>query len=84
MTGVQTCALPIWKLPLVVSRFCGQVVENGVNGLVIDPLSSDALTKSIRHLLKNPGDLARMAGRAELRAEHKMDGLADRLLAITS
>jgi hypothetical protein len=42
------------------------------------------LTDTIRHLLKKPADLARMAGRAELRAEHKMDGLADRLLAITS
>jgi glycosyltransferase involved in cell wall biosynthesis len=82
--GLTQLEAQSWKLPLVVSRFCGQVVENGVNGLVIDPLSTEALTDTIRNLLTNPDDLARMAGRAELRAEHKMDGLAARLLAVTS
>jgi glycosyltransferase involved in cell wall biosynthesis len=82
--GLTQLEAQAWKLPLVVSRFCGQVIENGVNGLVLDPLSTDALTDTIRHLLKNPGELPRMASRAELRAEHKMDGLADRLLAVTS
>jgi glycosyltransferase involved in cell wall biosynthesis len=82
--GLTQLEAQAWKLPLVVSRFCGQVVENGVNGLVIDPLSVDALTDTIRHLLKNPADLARMASRAELRAEHRLDGLAGRLLAIAS
>lgn len=82
--GLTQLEAQAWKLPLLVSRFCGEVVENGVNGLVVDPLSAGTLVDTIRRLIENANEVARMSERAKLRPEHRIDALADRLLLTIS
>jgi glycosyltransferase involved in cell wall biosynthesis len=52
--------------PIVASRVCGnpEVVEEGVNGLLVDPREPDELRAAIRRLLDEPelGERFRLAG----------------------
>jgi glycosyltransferase involved in cell wall biosynthesis len=77
--GITQLEAQAWKLPLIVSRFCGDVVEEEVNGVLLEPLSSDVLVATIRDLLTHPAKLRQMVGKAVLKPEHRMSGLADRL-----
>lgn len=80
--GLTQLEAQAWKLPLLVSRNCGEVVEQGFNGLIIDPLNADSIVKSIRSLLRNPNQLSLMSGRSELKTEHRTGGLVERLQAV--
>lgn len=77
--GITQLEALAWKLPLIVSRYCGNVVDPGLNGLLLDPLSSSVLVDTVLYLLRNPGHLDRMARQATLIPEHTMSGLAGRL-----
>lgn len=79
--GLTQLEAQAWKLPLVISRFCGQVVDDGVNGTILDSLSPDALASAIRSFLREPTRLKEMSRRSRLRPHHCMDGLAERLHA---
>jgi len=77
--GLTQLEAQSWGLPLIVSRFCGEVVHPGVNGLVVDPLSADNLVSAIRRLLDNPGELTRLSRNSKLSPSHRPEGLASRL-----
>ncbi|MDF2116077.1 glycosyltransferase family 4 protein [Roseiarcaceae bacterium H3SJ34-1] len=53
-----------WGLPMLVSRNCGEVVIDGVNGRLIDPVSAISLEKLIRWALANPDALQAMSRQA--------------------
>lgn len=46
------------QLPLLVSRFCGQVVRDGENGLLLDPLDEATIAEKLRYCLRNPETVA--------------------------
>jgi glycosyltransferase involved in cell wall biosynthesis len=50
-----------WKLPLVVSSHCGEVVTDGRNGLVLPELSVSAIATALRTLLAEPDTLRQMS-----------------------
>jgi glycosyltransferase involved in cell wall biosynthesis len=52
-----------WKLPVIASRSCGRVIEDGVSGLVLPEVSAEAIAGAVREVLK-PALLARFAGAA--------------------
>jgi len=56
-----------YGLPVFASKWCGEVVEDGVNGKLIDPVSPDAVEAVLRWGLDNTRALADMAKRAKLR-----------------
>ncbi len=41
-------------LPVIASRFCGQVVTHGVNGHILDEVSPEAIAKILTELLEDP------------------------------
>jgi len=57
-------------------------VSQGVNGLILDPLSSRVLVETVQDLLQHPGHLDRMACQSALKPEHTMTGLATRLTSV--
>jgi glycosyltransferase involved in cell wall biosynthesis len=77
--GLTQLEAQAWQLPLLVSPFCGHVVEHETNGLVLDPLTADTLVGAIRSILQAPHFLTAMSRQAWLRPEHRIDGLAERL-----
>jgi glycosyltransferase involved in cell wall biosynthesis len=41
-------------LPLIASRHCGRVVEDGVNGILLTEVTADAISTAVRRLLDQP------------------------------
>ncbi|HEY6829992.1 MAG TPA: glycosyltransferase family 4 protein [Gemmatimonadaceae bacterium] len=52
-----------YRLPIIASAFCGEVVTDGVNGLVLPEVTGAAIASSIRRLIAQPDELALMSSR---------------------
>jgi glycosyltransferase involved in cell wall biosynthesis len=61
--GMAQVEARVWRLPIIASRSCGRIVEDGVNGLVLPEVSGDAIANALREIIK-PGVLARLSSSA--------------------
>lgn len=52
------------QLPLIASRFCGEVVQHGVNGLRLDEVSASTIADALRACVHRPGMLAEFSRNA--------------------
>lgn len=73
-------------LPVIASRNCGEVVKQGVNGLILPAVTAEAIAESLEWCIKNPGHLRQMSDCAartsnEFRANHLVSRLLRSLKA---
>ncbi|HEY3581888.1 MAG TPA: glycosyltransferase family 4 protein [Pyrinomonadaceae bacterium] len=68
-----------WKLPVIASRFCGEVVQHGHNGLLLEEVSAEAIAKVLSELIRAPQRLAAMARESYVREEFSLKALASSL-----
>jgi glycosyltransferase involved in cell wall biosynthesis len=67
-------------LPLIVSAHCGEVVEDGVSGILVDPVDAETIEIAIRRVLE-PGVLAGLSAHVQDRlADFAPDRIVDRLI----
>ena len=59
--GLTQLEAQSWRLPIVASKFCGDVVEDGRNGLLLPEVSAEAIAAALIKLLKHPEQLKRMS-----------------------
>lgn len=59
--GLTQLEAQSWHLPIVASRFCGEVVEAGRNGLLLPEVSAEAIAAALKGLLMQPGALRKMS-----------------------
>ncbi|MBD2028210.1 glycosyltransferase family 4 protein [Leptolyngbya sp. FACHB-711] len=52
--GLTQLEAQAWKLPLIVSRFCGEVVKDGVNGLVLPEVAGESIADALIGLIIKP------------------------------
>jgi len=52
-----------WKLPILASKRCGEVVKDHENGLVLGEVTKESIEKAVLFCLENPGQLASFAER---------------------
>jgi glycosyltransferase involved in cell wall biosynthesis len=71
-------------MPVIASKFCGEVVEDNVNGLLLDDLSAEAIESAIRFCLENPNELARFSRSLTLIENYSIARLGERLVAVAS
>jgi glycosyltransferase involved in cell wall biosynthesis len=70
-----------WRLPIIASRRCGSVVADGVNGLLLDDISADAIASAVR-AVSEPAVLQSLTDHAGARPTNSIDSLASALLAV--
>ena len=80
--GLTQLEAQAWKLPVVASRFCGDVVRDGVNGLLLDEVSGRSIATALRSLLSQPRRLAEMS-RSATSGEYGLGCLRTELLRLT-
>lgn len=68
-----------WKLPVIASRFCGEVVQHDRNGLLLEEVSAEAIAKVLSELLRAPQRLAAMSRHSYVREEFSLQALASSL-----
>jgi glycosyltransferase involved in cell wall biosynthesis len=52
--GLTQLEAQAWKLPIIASRSCGEVVEDGVNGWILEEVSGEAIAYQLKSILKVP------------------------------
>lgn len=81
--GLTQLEASAWSLPVIASEFCGDVVEDGENGRILRPLTSEMLVSVLLEFLKEPGKLAALAKPWDAGDRFSLEALACNLLRAT-
>ena len=79
--GLTQLEAQSWKLPIIASSNCGQVVSQGINGEVLNEVSGESIAATIRSLLNAPEQLQRMSDQSVLADRFSLESLSSRLIA---
>jgi glycosyltransferase involved in cell wall biosynthesis len=66
-------------LPVITSRFCGAVIENGRNGMILEEPSAACIAAAIRDCVANPSRLRDLGAASRVTNDFTIDALARRL-----
>jgi glycosyltransferase involved in cell wall biosynthesis len=69
-------------LPILTSRNCGAVVEHGVNGVVLEDVTPDAIRAVLEHILTDPCQISIWRDNARVAAAFSKEALAANLLGL--
>lgn len=70
------------RLPLIASPYCGEVVRDGHNGILLDPLNGETLAASLKKLAANPSLLDRYSRASRVPDEFSLERLSGNLLEL--
>jgi glycosyltransferase involved in cell wall biosynthesis len=72
-----------WKLPVIATPFCAQLIKHGTNGLIITEVNGESLNDAIRYLLNNPTYLNRLSeGSAEEYDAYSVASVREEILSL--
>jgi glycosyltransferase involved in cell wall biosynthesis len=71
-----------YGLPIIASKNCGKVVENGVNGIILDEPSAACIADAVRHCIAIPNRLEKLACASGARDKFTIEALADQLRCV--
>jgi hypothetical protein len=80
--GLTQLEAQAWSLPIIVSRFCGQVVDDGVNGIVLDDLSPESVATALRSCLREPARLCAYSANTIATDRFNLKAVAQSLLGL--
>jgi len=66
-------------LPIIVSKTCGKVVENGLSGIILEEPTATCIAATIRDWIVDPGRLERLAFASRVRDKFALQALAREL-----
>jgi glycosyltransferase involved in cell wall biosynthesis len=64
--GLTQLEAQAWKLPMITSAFCGEVVQHGENGWVVSEITPSSIATVLRELLHEPARLQAASDRSGL------------------
>ncbi len=62
--GLTQLEAQAWKLPIIASRFCGDVVRHGENGLRLEEISAGAIAEALLTCVREPQRLEHLSRNA--------------------
>jgi glycosyltransferase involved in cell wall biosynthesis len=82
--GLTQLEAQSWKLPVIASRYCGEVVRDGFNGVILEEVSGRAIAETLLKLLRSPETLSAMSVRSAVDDRFSLKMLADSLKRLAS
>jgi glycosyltransferase involved in cell wall biosynthesis len=82
--GLTQLEAQAWKLPVIASRFCGDVVEHGRNGWVLPEVTAAAIFNQLSACLRAPTLLASAALESKVGAAHTLSAIGTSLSRLPS
>ena len=82
--GLTQLEAQAWKLPLIVSQFCGTVVREGVNGKVLPEVSGGAIAEMLRSFLDCPEQLRELSQSSEQSSSFTLRSLSEQLQKLSN
>lgn len=55
--GLTQLEAQAWKLPIIASKFCADVVKDNINGMLLNEVSGEAIAQALQSCINNPGKL---------------------------
>jgi glycosyltransferase involved in cell wall biosynthesis len=80
--GLTQLEAQSWKLPVIASRNCGEVVRDGFNGVLLDEVSGEAIANVLRKFLQAPDTLSAMSVRSGVDDRFSLKSLASALKSL--
>ena len=78
--GLTQLEAQAWKLPLITSQYCGEVVKDRINGLILPNITGEAIAKALTFCLHNPQKLAEFSQNSlQILADFSLNKLAQEL-----
>ena len=71
-----------WRLPIIASRFCGDVVQHGVTGLILDDVTAQTIAAAIRRVAADPRMLDQFSRNSGATVRTGVAGLGAALLQL--
>lgn len=83
--GLTQLEAQAWNLPIITSEFCGAVVKDQINGLILPEITGKTIAKSIYNCIKNPDQLYSWSQKSKLNlSSFSMDSLAKNFKNVSS
>jgi glycosyltransferase involved in cell wall biosynthesis len=80
--GLTQLECMAWRLPLIASRHCGDVVRPGINGLRLSEVSAASINEAVRFCLNHPAELSRWSTGCQIPPDCTMAAFGQALLEI--
>jgi glycosyltransferase involved in cell wall biosynthesis len=80
--GLTQLEAQSWKLPVIASRYCGEVVRDGFNGVLLDEVTGEAIATVLRGFLQTPATLSAMSIRSNVDERFSLQTLASSLKSL--
>lgn len=77
--GLTQLEAQAWKLPLIVSRFCGEVVKDQVNGIVLSEVSGEAIARVLKSCVNSSSALKHLSQNSTALTHYSLDNLHQQL-----
>jgi glycosyltransferase involved in cell wall biosynthesis len=78
--GMAQVEAQAWRLPIIASRSCGDVVADGVNGMLLDEISPRAIADAINRVATRPQRLLDYSRRSAGGVRHSLSSLGAALI----
>jgi glycosyltransferase involved in cell wall biosynthesis len=75
--GLTQLEAQAWKLPVVASTHCGDVVRDGENGLLLHEVEADVIADTVKRLLEKPELLEQLSANSAVAQQFSVDALAE-------
>ena len=82
--GLTQLEAQAWKLPVIASRYCGEVVRDGFNGVILAEISGQAIADVLLQFLRSPESLCAMSMRSGVSDRFTLQRLASSLSNLTT
>ena len=80
--GLTQLEAQSWKLPVIASRFCGDVVTHNFNGVLLNAVSGPTIAETLRELLQAPDRLQTMSDNSRVDERFSLSSLAASLATL--
>ena len=77
--GLTQLEAQAWKLPIVASQFCGDVVTEGVNGWRLPEVAGRAIADRLLSLLEYPEQLKKISENSVIQSDFSFHNLSENL-----
>lgn len=74
--GLTQLEAQSWKLPVIASRFCGDVVTHNFNGQILEEVNGPTIAETLQQLARAPERLQTMSDNSRVDERFSLDSLA--------
>ena len=80
--GLTQLEAQAWRLPVITSRFCGDVVKDGVNGVLLSEINAACIATSLRAFVRAPARLRALSTSSGIEKRFSVNSLAEQFLSL--